>query len=387
MRDRRRYIIQLMIYLFVIVYVTLLSRTPMLNRVTKLQPFWSYAMLLKGKMTYARQIVLNIILFIPFGFFLSASFQPLWACLIAFGASAIIEIIQFATYRGMLDVDDLFSNVLGAIIGVLFWKLVKRQKEKKKIKLVSDVLLVAGVIGVLIVAVPDKQSIIDSRLTQQFNFEIETRISHGNIVINGLCYTYERPTLPYVIMIDDTDIVPETNGKKFSLSVVPPENKVEIKVRFQGYEPIKTGTWLCPDGKIDYVAEDVISPRGVPNGAELKAYSSAFDTYVYENQGKILWLIGWEQLDKNTEVIFQLNTDEPEKLPEYRKQYGFDNRGFHVKAGNTIMSEYELERIGNYRVFEQKIPNEYNVVSILVGFNTDGIITWRQSFRPSWKAE
>ena len=92
---------------------------------------------------------------------------------------------------------------------------------------------------------------------------------------------------------------------------------------------------------------------------------------------RLLWLIGTE-IDKSTEVIYHIHTDEPEKLPENRVQYGFDNRGFRVGAERA---ENELEPIDLYRVFERKIPDEYNVTAIVVGFNTDGTITWSDSFR------
>lgn len=59
-------------------------------------------------------------------------------------------------------------------------------------------------------------------------------------------------------------------------------------------------------------------------------------------------------------------------------QNGFDNRGFRV---GTERAENELEPIDHYRVFERGIPEGYNVTAIVVGFNTDGAITWNDSFR------
>lgn len=88
-------------------------------------------------------------------------------------------------------------------------------------------------------------------------------------------------------------------------------------------------------------------------------------------------MIGTE-IDKKTELIYHIHTDEPEKLPEKRVQYGFDNRGFRAGAERA---ENEFERIGHYRVFEKEISEEYHVTAIVVGFNTDGTITWADSFR------
>lgn len=59
-------------------------------------------------------------------------------------------------------------------------------------------------------------------------------------------------------------------------------------------------------------------------------------------------------------------------------QYGFDNRGFRVGSERV---ENELEGIDHYRAFEKKIPEEYHVTAIVVGYNTDGTITWNDSFR------
>ena len=52
--------------------------------------------------------------------------------------------------------------------------------------------------------------------------------------------------------------------------------------------------------------------------------------------------------------------------------------GFRVDAENT---ENELVGIDHYRVFEKEIPEEYHVAAVAVGFNTDGVVTWDDSFR------
>ena len=44
-------------------------------------------------------------------------------------------------------------------------------------------------------------------------------------------------------------------------------------------------------------------------------------------------------------------------------------------------AENEFEGIEHYRVFEKEIPGNYHVTAIVVGFNTDGTITWTDSFR------
>lgn len=66
-------------------------------------------------------VLLNIALFVPLGFLLSLLAKPFrkwYAALGAgFGVSLLIELAQLFTGRGMCDVDDLFTNTLGAMLG------------------------------------------------------------------------------------------------------------------------------------------------------------------------------------------------------------------------------------------------------------------------------
>lgn len=77
----------------------------------------------------------NIILFIPYGIFLSTLFKRAnLKNIIIYGfiASFIIEISQFLLKRGILDIDDMILNILGVIIGYLFISAVKRFRVNLK---------------------------------------------------------------------------------------------------------------------------------------------------------------------------------------------------------------------------------------------------------------
>ncbi len=69
-------------------------------------------------------VILNIAMFVPFGFLLPLLWKGgrKWYIAITsgFGFSLIIELIQLLTHRGVFDVDDLFTNTLGAAIGFFF---------------------------------------------------------------------------------------------------------------------------------------------------------------------------------------------------------------------------------------------------------------------------
>lgn len=70
----------------------------------------------------------NIILFIPFGFFLPSLSKTLrkfhWCILLGLLGSFAIEGIQFITKRGYSELDDILNNFAGTIIGYLFFGLL-----------------------------------------------------------------------------------------------------------------------------------------------------------------------------------------------------------------------------------------------------------------------
>ena len=82
------------------------------------------------------EILLNILLFVPFGFLLPSalkSYKQWWNILLfGFLFSLVIEVLQFATHRGWFDVSDLMHNTFGSGIGYLVYRnciSVRREKH------------------------------------------------------------------------------------------------------------------------------------------------------------------------------------------------------------------------------------------------------------------
>lgn len=97
-------------------------------------------------------LVLNIILFMPLGFFLPLvhrSFKKFYKTLmLAFIFTLLIEATQYVTRLGIFEIDDIFNNTLGAIIGYgLIMFLVKLKDKKSFLK--SSVYLSPLVITIL----------------------------------------------------------------------------------------------------------------------------------------------------------------------------------------------------------------------------------------------
>lgn len=92
----------------------------------------------------------NIALFIPLSIILLNYFKSLTYSNVIFTnfiTSLSFELIQLATGWGVFDVDDIFLNTLGGIIGLVIYHLIT---HKKRSKLPSAIFLVSfGMIGYL----------------------------------------------------------------------------------------------------------------------------------------------------------------------------------------------------------------------------------------------
>jgi glycopeptide antibiotics resistance protein len=86
-------------------------------------------------------VLLNIALFVPLGILLPllARVFRKWYCMLftGFGTSLAIELCQFILERGIMDVDDLFTNTLGSMIGwsivMLILTMMERGIRQKKL--------------------------------------------------------------------------------------------------------------------------------------------------------------------------------------------------------------------------------------------------------------
>ena len=135
------------IYILAIIYLTFISREPMPIHHYSINPFGAarrglefggglISGLLHGTVKITnwaelRNIILNILLFIPFGYLLPTLFPRLrsWhVILLGLAFSLCIELLQLLTRLGYADVDDLINNTFGAAIGFLCYKLVLKDK-------------------------------------------------------------------------------------------------------------------------------------------------------------------------------------------------------------------------------------------------------------------
>jgi glycopeptide antibiotics resistance protein len=86
----------------------------------------------------------NVIAFMPFGLFMNVSFKrtAFWRKLAYIGAFSIaIEITQFIFAIGRTDINDVITNTLGGLIGLLLYRLGEKYVDNEKL---DKTIIVAG---------------------------------------------------------------------------------------------------------------------------------------------------------------------------------------------------------------------------------------------------
>ena len=115
----------------VILWLTLLSREILLGTQLVYHPFHAFESFWQdiNRAGLMGNFIGNIILFIPIGLlFPIVSDNKEWYLTVLTGLifSFIIEIIQFMTYRGCFDPDDILLNTIGTAIGFVLYINISR---------------------------------------------------------------------------------------------------------------------------------------------------------------------------------------------------------------------------------------------------------------------
>lgn len=105
----------------------------------EIRRFWVYREKL-GMAAVLTNLVGNVVCFMPFGFFLPNMYpvfrkHPIFVVLLGFFLTCAVEITQLVTHVGAFDVDDIFLNTCGAILGVLLnvvCRVMRRKLYAKK---------------------------------------------------------------------------------------------------------------------------------------------------------------------------------------------------------------------------------------------------------------
>ncbi len=81
-------------------------------------------------------VIENVLLFIPYGITSAWTFTPLRrgipCALVGLATSVLIECLQLVTRRGVFQIDDILTNLLGTIIGCFLFFVFRPHKKYTK---------------------------------------------------------------------------------------------------------------------------------------------------------------------------------------------------------------------------------------------------------------
>ena len=107
---------------------TIFTRAPFGSHAFRCMLGLDLRLFLAGVQSEWDQVILNIILFMPFGLLLPVIRRNKCSiCEVAFIGlvlSLSVEITQYITMRGVMDVEDVLTNVIGAFLGGVIAKIV-----------------------------------------------------------------------------------------------------------------------------------------------------------------------------------------------------------------------------------------------------------------------
>lgn len=136
------------VLLFLGEYVLMLLCSLIFFRMTRsdykveLVPFWNYDMVFSGGLNASFwEVILNIVLYMPIGYFLGYLFEKhrvARTIFISVSLSVITEALQYFFHRGLCETNDVIHNTLGTIVGLsLYVFFVNRvMKNRKTFKIV-----------------------------------------------------------------------------------------------------------------------------------------------------------------------------------------------------------------------------------------------------------
>ena len=416
-------------FVFLCIYFFLLLRFAVINRAASLiysiflEPFWSYKeIILKGNTSLIPEVIGNILMFVPIGFFTSVIFKNkklLFSVIIGLLCSLTIELCQLIFQKGSFELDDLFHNTLGAAIGYLSFSLLKILVKDK----INAAVIILGSLCIILAAIYvfNQPKTADSSASS-FAFQLDSVETVGDeFVLSGFCFPYDKNTPNKYSMY----LKPTAGGKRQKLNLqtgikredvnkyflceydysnsgfvasiasatIKPDEEYEIIVSFNlfQYQPAEAfikGNRIYYAPKKDFIAPNVIGTdlEEIVNKGYLRVYRPDYYCWVYQYNGCLYWIAeeGFAfEPNGQTYIQYQLETTQVDRLPQIRleNEWYWDNIG-----GN--FEDYEITseiNCGEYRVCKRELPTEYSITSIVTGYHKDGSWIWQNFFRPIYE--
>lgn len=415
----------LFLYIIIVLWLTVFKR-PITFYPANLDVLWSYRRWLSGDWKIGEEILLNIAMFVPFGFLLSASLGQTrhkysMSFLTAFLLSGLIEILQIEFMRGLFEYDDIINNTFGAIAGAFFYQMFQAlipQKYREGMITFITIIILVGCFMVNYTYDTHYKSDEPVNVPGYFCFQVETVCLEGNnLTLTGTIFRYKKQLSEPLICLktDDTvlhmdvrygikrEAVNNYFGNKYDYSksgfvastVIDPTKEYEIITGFDWGQYIQTGVFLissnihyCPETVLTLPKVKSTSLLSIIENGYLRSFQPDYHCWVYQYENALYWIADKDfcfEEDGSTYIQYQLWTTQPENLPKER----LDNGWYWDNIGGNF-EDYEITEMincGQYRVMKRDLPAAYPITSILTGYYKNGKWIWQDYFRPVYNFE
>ena len=273
----------LILYIFTVLWYTVLNRAETYD-IPQLELFWSFRKFFTVDPRIGIQIVANVIMFMPFGFLLcdlfcrwtptritrpsapsSSSVSNVQAYrnsggsrlnrygkwllipLLALSFSLLIESLQLTLVRGLAEPDDLFTNTLGAVLGICSYEILRKLSDARffesvltiirknpiqrnsirenplsgtescagnRFQTLNSVIRAAFVLICLAILIFDRKiyPFEQNNLTRSFCFQVDEASIQGNeMTLRGFAFGYSRRHIEPRLILRQTKTMEQTD--------------------------------------------------------------------------------------------------------------------------------------------------------------------------------
>ena len=309
--------------------------------------------------SYWRNIILNILMFVPFGFLLplfSDRFKKFyWTLGLSFLFTFGIESTQYITKRGIFEVDDIMNNWIGAIIGysLVMFLLTSISKEKTKFKTLKLIIYLLPTLGVIFAS----YKINDIYNSQRF----------GNLSSNyNYVYDMSKVSLNSKVELKDDE---DKEKKVYTLNRLSAEDALNFAQDFLK----KLGTSVDKsnidtyDNQILYSSSDgrykiMVYLNG---GAYSFTDFNCSDNVINQNMDKESVIAALKKYNvKPCDIAeFEQEKEDNKKLSSYRFYVDLNEKNNKLTDGYlTISQSDEILNIYNY-IYTYKSYGKYKIIS------------------------
>ena len=109
--------------------------------------------------------------------------------------------------RGLAEVDDLFTNTLGAVLGICSYEVLRKLSGERAFEAVHAIIRVAFVLICFIILIFDRKlyPFKENNLTRSFCFQVDEVSIQGNeMTLRGFAFGYNRPLNPPHLVLRPT---------------------------------------------------------------------------------------------------------------------------------------------------------------------------------------